>query len=34
MSELIEMRGLTKAYDANHIAVNNVTLSLPRGAFG
>ena len=31
MSELIEMRGLTKAYDANHIAVNNVTLSLPRG---
>ena len=31
MSELIEMRGLTKAYDAGHIAVNNITLSLPRG---
>lgn len=31
MSELIEMMGLTKAYDANHIAVNNITLSLPRG---
>lgn len=31
MSELIEMTGLTKAYDANHVAVNNVTLRLPRG---
>lgn len=31
MSELIEMTGLTKAYDANHVAVNNVTLKLPRG---
>ncbi len=31
MSELIEMAGLTKAYDTKHIAVNNITLSLPRG---
>ncbi len=31
MSELIEIMGLTKAYDAKHIAVNNITLSLPRG---
>lgn len=31
MSELIEIVGLTKAYDAKHIAVNNITLSLPRG---
>lgn len=31
MSELIEMMGLTKAYDAKHIAVNNITLNLPRG---
>lgn len=31
MSGLIEMEGLTKAYDAKHIAVNNITLSLSRG---
>ena len=31
MSELIELMGLTKAYDANHIAVNNITLNLSRG---
>lgn len=31
MNELIEITGLTKAYDANHIAVNNVSLTLPRG---
>ncbi len=31
MSELIEIAGLTKAYDAQHIAVNNVTLTLPKG---
>lgn len=31
MSELIEIRGLTKAYDAQHIAVNNINLTLPRG---
>lgn len=31
MSELIEMAGLTKAYDAHHVAVNNVTLKLPKG---
>ena len=31
MSELIEISGLTKAYDAQHIAVNNVTLTLPKG---
>lgn len=31
MNELIEIAGLTKAYDSKHIAVNNITLSLPRG---
>lgn len=31
MNELIELVGVTKAYDARHIAVNNVTLTLPRG---
>lgn len=31
MSDLIEIVGLTKAYDEKHIAVNNVTLALPRG---
>lgn len=31
MSELVEITGLTKAYDANHIAVNDITLTLPRG---
>lgn len=31
MNELVEIVGLTKAYDANHIAVNNVTLTLPKG---
>ncbi|WP_300771697.1 ABC transporter ATP-binding protein [uncultured Acetatifactor sp.] len=31
MNELIEITGLIKAYDANHVAVNNVSLTLPRG---
>ena len=31
MSELIEIVGLTKAYDERHVAVNNITLTLPRG---
>jgi ABC-2 type transport system ATP-binding protein len=31
MSELVEIVGLTKAYDAKHIAVNNISLKLPRG---
>ncbi len=31
MNELIEITGLTEAYDANHVAVNNVSLTLPRG---
>ena len=31
MSELIEIVGLTKAYDSQHIAVNNITLTLPKG---
>lgn len=31
MNALIEIAGLTKAYDANHIAVNDITLTLPRG---
>ena len=31
MEKLVEIVGLTKAYDANHVAVNNVTLSLPKG---
>ena len=31
MSELVEIVGLTKAYDERHIAVNNISLKLPRG---
>ena len=31
MNELVEIVGLTKAYDANHVAVNNISLTLPRG---
>lgn len=31
MSELVEIVGLTKAYDAKHIAVNNMNLTLPKG---
>ena len=31
MNELVEIVGLTKAYDAKHVAVNNITLTLPRG---
>ncbi len=31
MNELIEILGLTKAYDERHIAVNNISLVLPRG---
>lgn len=31
MNELVEIVGLTKAYDAKNIAVSNITLSLPKG---
>lgn len=31
MSELIEITGLTKAYDSRNVAINNLTLSIPRG---
>lgn len=31
MNELVEIVGLTKAYDANHVAVNNISLKLPKG---
>lgn len=31
MNELVEIIGVTKSYDARNIAVNNVTLTLPRG---
>lgn len=31
MSELLEITGLTKSYDARNIAVNNISLTLPRG---
>ncbi len=31
MNELVEMVGVTKSYDARNVAVNNVTLTLPRG---
>ena len=31
MNALIEITGLTKAYNANSIAVNNISLILPRG---
>lgn len=31
MNELVELVGLTKAYDTRNIAINNLTLSIPRG---
>lgn len=31
MNELVELVGLTKSYDTRNVAVNNVTLTLPRG---
>lgn len=31
MNGLVEIVGVTKAYDAQHVAVNNVTLTLPKG---
>lgn len=31
MNELVEIIGLTKAYDNNSIAVNNINLTLPKG---
>ncbi len=31
MKGLVEIEGLTKAYNANSVAVNNVTLTLPKG---
>lgn len=31
MSELVEITGLTKSYDARNLAVNNISLTLPRG---
>ena len=31
MKELIEITGLTKAYNKRSIAVNNISLTLPRG---
>ncbi len=31
MNDLIEILGLTKAYDPQHVAVNNISLTLPRG---
>ena len=31
MNELIEIAGLTKAYDSDHVAVNDINLTLPRG---
>lgn len=31
MNELVEIVGLTKAYDVKHVAVNNITLTLPKG---
>lgn len=31
MNGLVEIVGLTKAYDARHVAVNNISLTLPRG---
>ncbi|MCM1026812.1 MAG: ABC transporter ATP-binding protein [Roseburia sp.] len=31
MSELVEIAGLTKSYDARNLAVNNISLTLPRG---
>lgn len=31
MNELVEIAGLTKAYDSTHIAINNLTITIPRG---
>lgn len=31
MNNLVEIRGLVKAYDARNIAVNNLTLAIPEG---
>ena len=31
MNELVEIVGLTKSYNANNVAVNNITLTLPKG---
>ena len=31
MNGLVEIVGLTKAYDARHVAVNNISLTLPKG---
>lgn len=31
MNELVEIIGLTKSYDKNNIALNNITLTLPKG---
>lgn len=31
MNNLVEIKGLTKAYDAYHVAVNNISLTLPKG---
>lgn len=31
MNELVELVGLTKSYDKKNIAVNNITLTLPKG---
>ena len=31
MSELIEIVGLTKTYDKRNVAINNMTLTIPRG---
>lgn len=31
MNGLVEIVGLTKAYDAKHVAVNNISLTLPQG---
>ena len=31
MNGLVEIVGLTKAYDAKHVAVNNISLTLPKG---
>lgn len=31
MNELVEIVGLSKSYDARNLAVNNITLTLPRG---
>jgi len=31
MENLVEIVGVTKAYDVKHVAVNNITLTLPKG---